>query len=605
MGRRRRVGSTRSVAFAVALAAWGGGEPSLASQPASSPMDPPPSPDRLTLHIVLSEGLDGFRVRQRSTHLGAVPGGARQVTMQIHAAAAAGSGLSLRLGEVHCEPVACEATWEAREWGLFRLRFVRPWPRGEPLRLRVRFSGRIPRLPTPPRIDLSGSDPSAWLRSLTALLRSGEASGRAGHGVLGRDEAITSLAWPHALPVRARPVRDVAFGDTGPSGLLDVSAVFELPDGVRPVATGSERRQEDGRWRVEARGVRGFAVLLSRRWVRRCGGLARLGNGGGARGSPPPRVCVWTVRLGEGAARLLLQTALSALSFFEDAFGAYPWDHLDVVEQRLLGGAGGMEHAGLVTVSPLPFGSGGSLGVWEAVGQPVLRFVTVHEVAHQWWFALVGSDARAEPVLDEALAQWSTLTYFRRREGEERYAVERDRMVLAGWWLHRLEGGRDAPAAQPLSAFEGMRAYAALVYGKAPMLFEALEGVLGQRGLVRALSRYARRFRFGEAHVADLRAALTEGLSASRAERVESAVRRWWFERHGDEDLGPPTPERLLAPWISALLQHRGRRTVPREEGAAPGLQRGVRRHRVLRDASGLPSTGGMLRRALEALGGL
>ncbi len=571
---------------------------SLSAQPVAARSLPPSAPDRLSLHVTFSEGLERFRVRQRSSHLRAVPAGARQLTLQIHAAAAAGSALELRLGSAYCEPVACEAEWEAKDWGLLRLRFARPWSKEDALRLHVTFSGRVPRLPASPRIEVSGAgDPMSMLRGLTRLLRREEPSG---HGVVGRDDAVLSLPWPHALPVRGRPVRGVRFGDLGPGGLLDVSAELTLPRGVRPVATGLERPMGPGRWRVEARSVRGFVVLLSERWTKRCASLASLGEAAPER--PPPKVCVWTVRFGEEEARHLLQTAISALAFFEGTLGPYPWDHLDVVEQRLLGGAGGVEHAGLVTVSPLPV-RGSQAGGAARLFRSVLRFVTVHEVAHQWWFALVGSDARQEPVLDEALAQWSTLRYFREVEGAARWARERDRMVLAGWWLHRLEGGADGAAARPLAAFPGMRAYAGLVYGKAPMLFDALEGVLGVEGLQRALGRYARRFRFREARVADLREVLLAGLDARRAEQVRTAMRRWWFEAHGDEDLGPPSMERLLAPWIAELLAGASSADAPAprpaSEPASGTRPRSAARPRVSRDARD------MLRRAVEALGGL
>ena len=35
----------------------------------------------------------------------------------------------------------------------------------------------------------------------------------------------------------------------------------------------------------------------------------------------------------------------------------------------------------------------------------MLEFVVAHEVAHQWWHGLVGSDSRDHPYVDEALAQ--------------------------------------------------------------------------------------------------------------------------------------------------------------------------------------------------------
>jgi aminopeptidase N len=35
------------------------------------------------------------------------------------------------------------------------------------------------------------------------------------------------------------------------------------------------------------------------------------------------------------------------------------------------------------------------------------KWTVAHEVAHQWWYGLVGNDQYAEPWLDESLATWS------------------------------------------------------------------------------------------------------------------------------------------------------------------------------------------------------
>jgi pimeloyl-ACP methyl ester carboxylesterase len=38
-------------------------------------------------------------------------------------------------------------------------------------------------------------------------------------------------------------------------------------------------------------------------------------------------------------------------------------------------------------------------------------YVAAHEVAHQWWYAVVGNDIYREPWLDEAFAQYSGIIY--------------------------------------------------------------------------------------------------------------------------------------------------------------------------------------------------
>ena len=590
--------------LAALLALSGAAQPAAATPPLRR--QAPTSPDRLRLALRFDEALARFEVEQRSEHDEAPRAGARTLRLQVHAAASAGPALGLRVHDVRCAPVPCRLGEVDADWGLVTLRFQRPWPAREPLRLHARFEGKLPRLASRGQGPQPGADPMAMLGGLLALARGAE-GGPPGHGLVGRDEAVASLPWPHLLPVRGAPVQGPRFGDLGPAGLLDADVTVRLPEGVRLVATGTQTSgASPAEVRVRARAVRGFALLLSRRWRRRCESLHTLGRRrhGTAAVRQPVRVCVWTVRIPEARAALMLQTALSALQLFEQRFGTYPYPELDVVEQRLSGGAGGVEHSGLVTVAPFPMPAGpGAPPMIAALADAMARFVTVHEVAHQWWFGLVGSDARQQPVLDEALAQWSSLLYFREREGEQGYLRERDRMVLSSWWAWRLGGGPDGAAARPVAAFDRMEAYAAIVYGKAPMLYDALQREpLGGETLLRRLRRYAERHAWREARIEDLAAALTEGLPPRRAERVRALLRRWWHEAHGEEDLGPATVERMLGPWLRSLesTRRRSRRGPPVELPAGRGGSRRARRPRP--DPL---DTAGTLRRALEALQGM
>ena len=86
-------------------------------------------------------------------------------------------------------------------------------------------------------------------------------------------------------------------------------------------------------------------------------------------------------------AQSTLAAARKSLNTFSASFGAYPYPELDVV----LGAFpdfGGMEYPTIVF-------------------SEVDRWTVAHEIAHQWWYGLVGNDQYAEPWLDESLATWS------------------------------------------------------------------------------------------------------------------------------------------------------------------------------------------------------
>ncbi len=92
----------------------------------------------------------------------------------------------------------------------------------------------------------------------------------------------------------------------------------------------------------------------------------------------------------------------SALEIYNQQFGAYPYKELDVVEGPMRN-ALGVEYPGIVMI-------GASL--YKAPEKPDFEITVAHEVAHQWWYNVVGNDVFDEPWLDEALATYSSDVYY-------------------------------------------------------------------------------------------------------------------------------------------------------------------------------------------------
>lgn len=104
-----------------------------------------------------------------------------------------------------------------------------------------------------------------------------------------------------------------------------------------------------------------------------------------------------TAGVTETAMDQVMDAAAFALQYFGELFGPYPHQTL-VVTNAALGTnfAVSMEYSGLITVY---FDTDVS-----ASGK---QMVTYHEVAHQWFYAAVGSDENREPWLDEAFAEFA------------------------------------------------------------------------------------------------------------------------------------------------------------------------------------------------------
>ncbi|MEI6666564.1 MAG: M1 family metallopeptidase [Acidobacteriota bacterium] len=89
----------------------------------------------------------------------------------------------------------------------------------------------------------------------------------------------------------------------------------------------------------------------------------------------------------------------TALRFYGEWFGAYPYPNITVVDPAWQSGTGGMEY-------PTLFTAGSRWLAPVRVTQP--EGVTVHEAGHQFWYGLVGNNEFEDAWLDEGFNTYST-----------------------------------------------------------------------------------------------------------------------------------------------------------------------------------------------------
>lgn len=369
---------------------------------------------------------------------------------------------------------------------------------------------------------------SQGIAGLPSLLGGGK--GTSDYGLLSYGDGIATLAHFYAVvAARAHGRWETSvqkpFGDLGAGGLGFVRATVHAPKGVSVVSSGLVSAPAvDGSYVIRAALVRDFAVVASRGLVQR------------ARQVGDVRVRSHFLPAHTDAGERVLDIAARALTIYEAQFGGYPYADLDVVEAALVGGAGGCEFSGLVSVAsmlypPLP-------AAMQQLGSlaSLLELTTAHEVAHQYWYGLVGSDARESPFVDEALTQWSAALYFERRYGLQRAERELDGQVAMNYRMMRMLGQPDGAVDRPVDSFESPLVYAGLVYGKAAFLYPALRKLVGDAVFFDALHSYVLRERFRTAGKSTFFDVLAE--LSGRAPKVYALVRHWLSERHGDRDLG-------------------------------------------------------------------
>jgi len=183
-----------------------------------------------------------------------------------------------------------------------------------------------------------------------------------------------------------------------------------------------------------------------------------------------------------------LQVVSDALQSYGERIGAYPFTELDLIGTPTT--AGGIEYPGLVVLAE---------GLFER--NPIFyESATAHEVAHQWWYSLVGNDQVDEPWLDEALTQFTTALYFRDVYGAQglRGYIEN----LQGRF-DRVKGtAEDKRADLPVSAYSDSQ-YGAIVYGKAPLFFNAIYEEIGDEKFDQLLQDYFKQYRYSVAYPQD------------------------------------------------------------------------------------------------------
>jgi hypothetical protein len=275
--------------------------------------------------------------------------------------------------------------------------------------------------------------------------------------------------------------------------------VSDAPDTLTIAAPGTLVEQDAAakRWHYTIEDAREFTMSLSHRYEVQ----AATAEGG-------VRVEVYTFEQGGqfDSAKQALDAATHALGVFSNLFGAYPYQRFVVVQGDF---PDGMEFSGLVFVSDQWFRSN------PGTAQSYLTIITVHETAHQWWYARVGGDQALDPWLDEAFAVYSEYIIY-----EEHYPD-----LKAWWWNFRVDTyvgqgfiGPDVDAG--VYDFGTVREYINGVYLRGAHLLDDLRDDLGTDAFFAWLRRYAEVAR-NQVATADLLWSLLtpEQLAATQATR--------------------------------------------------------------------------------------
>jgi hypothetical protein len=225
----------------------------------------------------------------------------------------------------------------------------------------------------------------------------------------------------------------------------------------------------------------------------------------------------WGLPSGESRWEDALTATVDAVGLFNARFGPYPYAELDVASVPLINAAG-VEYPGLYLVIT---------NLYEPDPQSpfLLGIVASHEVAHQWWYAVVGNDVIEHPWQDEALAVFSSLLY--QEVHQPRFYEGTLQFYQAQ--VSALDGGSgESDVGLPVTAFAGRpQDYSQVVYDKGGVFLVALRERMGDGPFFQALQTYYREYRFSVASPDALLGTFEEACDCS----LDAFFAQWGVDR--------------------------------------------------------------------------
>ncbi|MFT6716624.1 MAG: hypothetical protein ACJA0Q_001268 [Saprospiraceae bacterium] len=192
-----------------------------------------------------------------------------------------------------------------------------------------------------------------------------------------------------------------------------------------------------------------------------------------------------------------------SLLFYSEEVGDYPYNHCTAVDGDL-GVGGGMEYPNVTIIGAVE-------------GALALEEVIMHEVGHNWFYGMLGSDERAHPWMDEGVNSYFERKYMSSFYPEAKFSsilgvsitklLKEDEPLLAYyyWYAYAYEASRGQDQAGNLTADEFYKEnYGSIVYAKSAVLFNYLAEYLGQEVFSQAMRKYFEDWKFKHPSPEDL-----------------------------------------------------------------------------------------------------
>ncbi|MBE5745982.1 MAG: M1 family metallopeptidase [Clostridiales bacterium] len=176
-----------------------------------------------------------------------------------------------------------------------------------------------------------------------------------------------------------------------------------------------------------------------------------------------------------------LKASVDSLKTFSELYREYPYKTLSVCESDFV--YGGMEYPNLVFISTTQ----------ENYDDYI--YTIVHEIAHQWWYNMVGNNEYKYGFLDEGLTEYSTYLFY---EQNLEYNMDTREMIknTTNSYLLFIDvyeevfGKVDTSMLRSLNEYNTEPEYIYMVYVKGVLMYDNLREIIGHNKFIKALKYY-------------------------------------------------------------------------------------------------------------------
>lgn len=190
-----------------------------------------------------------------------------------------------------------------------------------------------------------------------------------------------------------------------------------------------------------------------------------------------------------------------SVRFYSTHVGDYPYDACTAIDGTISAG-GGMEYP-MITI------------IGNMDDEESLDNVIAHEVGHNWFYGILGSNERDHGWMDEGMNSFLELRYMRARYPNSGLEVGLPKRLLEGRTdLHRLQSelmyrfnarrNLDQPIGTTSDAFTGAN-YGTIMYGKTALVMDHLMAWIGEVAMDSCLRAYFNEWKFKHPQPGDLR----------------------------------------------------------------------------------------------------